>query len=173
MDIKSRIRTIPNHPKQGVLFHDITTLLLDPEATDHCIEQIIKHFEGKKIDKIVGVESRGFIFGALVANKFNLPFVIVRKCGKLPAETERIEYETEYSTDCIEIHKDAIDEGDNILIVDDLIATGGTAAAQAKLIEKLGAKIVGFAFIVELSDLKPRKKLKGYNVFSIVKSEGG
>lgn len=172
VDIESKIRKIPDHPKPGILFYDITTLLLDPEATKHCINLILNHFKGKKIDKILGAESRGFIFGILVAEKLNLPFVPVRKCGKLPAATERIEYTTEYSTDCLEVHSDAIKKGDKVLIIDDLLATGGTALAQAVLVEKLGADVVGFGFVIELNNLKGKDKIVGYDIFSILKVEG-
>jgi adenine phosphoribosyltransferase len=172
MDIESKIRKIPDHPKPGILFYDITTLLLDPEATSYCIDLIVKHFKEKKITKVLGAESRGFIFGVLVAEKMRLPFVPVRKCGKLPAATERIEYTTEYSTDCLEVHSDAISEGDKVLIVDDLLATGGTALAQAVLVERLGADVVGFGFVIEMTNLHGKKKIQGYDVFSVLEVEG-
>ena len=173
LDIKSKIRTVKDYPKQGILFYDITTLLLDPEATRYCVNKIVEHFKGKKIDVVIGAESRGFIFGTLVAEKLGVGFALVRKCGKLPAETERVEYETEYSKDCVEIHKDAVNKGDKVLIVDDLAATGGTAAAQIELVKKVEGEVVGLAFVVELTDLGLREKLKGYEVFSVVKAEGG
>ena len=172
MDIESKIRKIPDYPKPGIMFYDITTLLLDPKATEYCINLLMNHFKNKKIDKIIGAESRGFIFGILVASKMKLPFVPVRKCGKLPAATEKIEYTTEYSSECLEIHIDAINKGDNILIIDDLLATGGTALAQAVLVERLNAKVAGFGFVIELNNLKGKDKIDRYDIFSILKVEG-
>ena len=172
IDLKSKIRTIPNWPKPGVMFRDITTLLKDPLAVKEVINKFYEKYKNVQIDKIVGVESRGFIFGSLLADKLELPLVIVRKPGKLPAATSQIEYELEYGTDKLEIHNDAVSLGDKILIVDDLIAIGGTGLACCKLVEKLGGKIIGCAFVIELPDLKGREKLKDYEVFSLVKFEG-
>lgn len=172
MDIKQYIRTIPDWPKQGVMFRDITTLLKEPKALKYVISKFVERYKDRKIDKIVGIESRGFIFGSILAHELNVGFVLARKPGKLPAESERIEYETEYSKDGIEIHKDAISEGDNVLIVDDLIATSGTSKAAAELVERMKGKVEEIAFVIELPELKGREKLKGYNVFSLVEFEG-
>ncbi len=171
-DLKSTIRTIPNWPKPGVMFRDITTLIKDPQAFNYVIQQFAEHYQHKNIDKIAGIESRGFIFGATLAYKLNLPFVLIRKKGKLPAETVSQEYALEYGTDKIEMHKDAVNAGENILIVDDLIATAGTLWAAAQLVEKLGAKVYGCAVVIELPNLKGRDKIANYNLFSLVKFDG-
>ncbi len=168
LDLRSKIRHIKDFPKQGIVFRDITTLLKDPDAMKYAISQFKEYYKNKKIDLIVGPESRGFIFGSLLAHELHLPFAPLRKPGKLPAETEKEEYELEYGTDAIEIHKDAVNQGDNILIVDDLIATGGTCEAAAKLIERLGGNVLGFAFLIELSFLNPREKLKNYDIFTLI-----
>jgi len=170
--IKKSIRTIPHFPKQGVMYRDITTLLKDPEAMKKVMDIFTKKYKDKGIDIVTGIESRGFIFGSLLAEKINASFVPVRKKGKLPAEKETQEYELEYGTDTLEIHKDAIKPGQKVLVVDDLIATGGTAAATAQLVEKLGGKLEELAFVIELPDLKGREKLKKHNVYSIVSFEG-
>jgi adenine phosphoribosyltransferase len=170
--IKSKIRTVPHWPKEGIMFRDITTLLKDPEGFKETIDLLYKRYKDKKIDKVVGIEARGFIFGAPLAYLLGCGFVPVRKPGKLPAECESEEYILEYGTDKIEIHKDAISKGDNVLIVDDLIATAGTAGAAKNLVKRLGGKLVECAFIVELTDLKGRDKLKGENIFSVVEFEG-
>jgi adenine phosphoribosyltransferase len=170
--IKSKIRTVPHWPKQGIMFRDITTLLKDPEGFRETIDLLYERYKDKKIDKVVGIESRGFIFGAPLAYLLGCGFVPVRKPGKLPAECESEEYTLEYGKDKIEIHKDAIDKNDNILIVDDLIATAGTASAARNLIKKLGGKIVECAFIVELIDLRGRDKLRGERIYSVVEFEG-
>ncbi len=159
-DLKSTIRTIPHWPKSGIMFRDITTLLKDPDAFRYCIERFKEKYKDKKITTIAGIESRGFIFGAALAHQMNLPFVPIRKKGKLPAETVAQEYELEYGTDKIEVHKDALVPGDNVLIVDDLIATGGTALAACQLIEKLQAMVAGCAFVIDLPELKGKEKLK-------------
>lgn len=171
-DLKSKIRTIPHWPKQGVMFRDITTLIKNPEAFDYAISQFKEHCQNKNIQKIAGIESRGFIFGAALARELGLPFILIRKKGKLPAETVSQEYALEYGTDKIEIHKDAVDEGDNVLIVDDLLATGGTASAACKLIEKLNGKVAGCAFVIDLPELKGKEKLKDYPVFNLIEFEG-
>lgn len=168
MDLKNIIRNVPDFPKKGIMFRDITTLLKDPDAMKYCVNEIAEHFKDKEIDFVAGIESRGFIIAPLIAENFHCGFIPVRKVGKLPAETIKHEYELEYGTDTIEIHFDAVREGDNVLIVDDLIATGGTSLATTQLIEKLGGKIVGLAFLIELSFLKGRDKLKKYDVFSLV-----
>ena len=170
--IKSKIRTVPHWPKQGIMFRDITTLIKDPEGFKETIDLLYSRYKDKKIDKVVGIESRGFIFGAPLAYLLGCGFVPVRKPGKLPAECESEEYTLEYGKDKIEIHKDAIDKGDRVLIVDDLIATAGTASAARNLIKKLGGKLVECAFIVELVDLRGRDKLKGENIYSVVEFEG-
>ena len=172
MNLKKIIRNVPDFPKKGIMFRDITTLLKDPDAMKYCVNEIVEHFKDKDIDFVAGIESRGFIIAPLIAEKFHCGFIPVRKVGKLPAETIKHEYELEYGTDTIEIHFDAVREGDKVLIVDDLLATSGTSVAATRLIEKLGGKIVGLAFIVELSFLKGRNKLKGHDVFSLVKYEG-
>jgi len=170
--IKSKIRTVPHWPKEGIMFRDITTLIKDPQGFKETIDLLHIRYKDKKIDKVVGIESRGFIFGAPLAYLLGCGFVPVRKPGKLPAECESEEYTLEYGTDKIEIHKDAIDKDDNILIVDDLIATAGTAVAARNLVKKLGGNLVEIAFIVELVDLKGRDKLKGENIYSVVEFEG-
>jgi len=170
--IKSKIRTVPHWPKQGIMFRDITTLLKDPDGFKETIDLLYDRYKDKKIDKVIGIESRGFIFGAPLAYLLGCGFVPVRKPGKLPAECEFEEYTLEYGKDKIEIHKDAISKGDKVLIVDDLIATAGTANAARNLVKKLGGEVVECAFIVELVDLKGRDKLKGENIYSVVEFEG-
>ncbi len=168
-DLKKYIRSIKDFPQKGIMFRDITTLLQEPKALSETLEQLFTFAEGLKIDKVVGIESRGFIFGSLLADRLKAGFVPIRKPGKLPAETESETYELEYGTDKIEIHKDAIKTGENVLLHDDLLATGGTAEASCKLIEKLGGKIVQISFIIELTFLNGKEKLKKYDVRSIVK----
>lgn len=167
-DIKKYIRTVKDFPKKGIMFRDITTLLKTPEGLKTSFNALLKFTEGLKIDKVVGIESRGFMLGAMLAERLNAGFVPIRKPGKLPAETVKEEYSLEYGTDAIEIHKDAIESGESILLHDDLLATGGTAKAAVNLIEKLGGKIVQVSFIIELSFLKGRERLKGYDVRSLV-----
>jgi len=172
--VKSKIRTIPHWPKKGVMFRDITTLLKDKEGYNHMIELLVERYKNKNIDIIAGIESRGFITGAVLAHRLGIGFVPIRKPGKLPAETVSEEYELEYGKDKIEVHKDAIQKGAKVLLVDDLVATSGTAVAAANLIKKLGGEIVECSFIVELPDLGGREKLekKGLKVFSLVQFEG-
>ncbi len=172
--IKSMIRTIPHWPKKGIMFRDITTLLKDREGFNSMIDVFVERYADKEIDVIVGIESRGFITGAILANRLGKGFVPIRKLGKLPAETVQEEYELEYGTDKIEVHRDAINKGTKVLLVDDLIATGGTALAACKLITKLGGKVVECSFIVDLQDLGGKKKLEdaGYRAFALVKFEG-
>jgi len=170
--IRAKIRTVPHWPKQGIMFRDITTLIKDPDGLRETIDLLYERYKDKKIDKVVGIESRGFIFGAPLAYLLKCGFIPVRKPGKLPAECEREEYTLEYGTDTIEIHKDAIDKGDRVLIVDDLIATAGTASAARNLVKKLGGNLVECAFIVELVDLRGRDKLKGEHIYSVVEFEG-
>lgn len=168
MDLKAHIRNIKDFPKQGIMFRDITTLLKNPEAMKFTSDKLLDFAKGLKIDKVVGIESRGFIFGSILSEKLNAGFVPVRKPGKLPAEKEKATYQLEYGTDTLEIHKDAITPGDHVLIHDDLLATGGTMEAVCKMIEKLGGNVVQISFIIELTFLKGREKLKGYDVRSIV-----
>jgi len=167
-DLNSHIRTVPDFPKPGIGFKDITTLLKNGKALRQSVDELAEKFTGKKIDKIVGIESRGFIFGTAIAYKWNIGFIPVRKPGKLPAETISQEYELEYGTDKIEIHKDAISTADKILIVDDLLATGGTAAATVELVKKLGGDIQGIGFLIELTFLNGRQKLGDYEVVSLI-----
>jgi adenine phosphoribosyltransferase len=172
--IKSLIRTVPHYPKQGVQFRDITTLLKDPLGLKVTVDELYKHCADLKIDKVVGVESRGFLIGTPLAYKLGVGFVPIRKQGKLPAETVGHDYELEYGSDRVEIHTDAIEKGERILLVDDLIATGGTAIASAALIEKLGGKVVECAFIIDLISLGGRKRLedKGYSMYALCEFEG-
>lgn len=167
-DLKQYIRNVHDFPKKGIVFRDITTLLKNPTALKEAIEQLYESTKGLKIDKVVGIESRGFIFGAMLAEKLNVGFVPLRKPGKLPAETEKEFYDLEYGKDSIEIHKDAISKGERVLVHDDLLATGGTAKAAINLVEKLGGEVVQVLFLVELSFLKGREKLQGHNVKSLV-----
>lgn len=170
--IKSKIRTVPHWPKQGIMFRDITTLLKDAQGFKETIDLLYERYKDKKIDKVVGIESRGFIFGAPLAYLLGAGFIPIRKPGKLPSECESEEYTLEYGKDKIEIHKDAITKGDNVLIVDDLIATAGTASAARNLVKKLGGNLIECAFIIELVDLKGRSKLTGENVYSVVEFQG-
>jgi len=168
--IKSKIRTVPHFPKKGIMFRDVTTLLMDYKALKKTAELLARKFKNKKIDTVAAIESRGFVFGALLAWQLKKGLALIRKPGKLPAETIFEEYELEYGTNKIEIHKDAISKGDRVLLVDDLYATGGTMLAACRLIEKLGGKVVGCAFAIEqkLPEGKARKKLKKYNLFKLV-----
>ena len=159
IDLKSVIRDIPDFPKKGIVFKDITTLLKDAQAFRQAVEDLCAPYRDNKIDTIVGVESRGFIFGGAMAVALGVGFVPARKPGKLPAETLKEEYALEYGTDAVEIHRDAIREGMRVLVVDDLLATGGTAAATIRLVENLGGRIIGVAFLIELNFLKGRDKL--------------
>lgn len=174
MPIKSRIRTIADWPKKGIMFRDITTLLKDPVGLKLCLDNFLERYKEKDIDVVVGIDSRGFILGGALAYELNKGFVPVRKKGKLPAEVESEEYALEYGTDTIEIHKDAITAGQKVLIIDDLIATGGTALAAAKLVKKLGGEIIELAFIVALPDLGGGEKLKaaGFDYYSQTTFEG-
>lgn len=174
MPIKSRIRTVPHYPKQGVMFRDITTLLLDPVGFRVTINELVNRYTGMKIDKVAGIEARGFIIGAALAYQLGVGFIPIRKKGKLPAETIGQEYALEYGTDCIEIHLDAVGKGEKILLVDDLIATGGTAEAAVKLIEKMGGKVIECVFVIDLPDLGGRKRLEKlkHKVFALSEFEG-
>jgi len=171
MDLSKKIRTVPHFPKKGIMFKDITTLLQDSAAFRQAIDALVEYFMKKDLhfDKVVSTESRGFILGSIMAYEFHAGFVPLRKPGKLPYKKIRQEFRTEYSTDAFEIHTDAIEKGESVLIVDDLLATSGTARAAVDLVEKLGGKVNGIAFLVELTFLKGREKLKGYDVFSLIK----
>ena len=157
------IREVPNFPKQGINFKDITTLLLNPELSTEIIDAFIERLKGKKIDAIVGVESRGFLFGFLLAIKMKIPFVPIRKVGKLPGETLKFKYDLEYGSAEMEVHKSDIKEGWNVVVHDDLLATGGTACAASELIQKLGANVAAFAFVISLDYLKGNEKLEKYS----------
>ena len=166
--LKSLVREVPDFPKAGVLFYDITTLLKDAKGLHELIDALGDGYAGKGIDKVVGIEARGFIFAPAVAYALNAGFVPVRKPKKLPAATERVEYQLEYGTDVLEIHRDAIEAGENVLIVDDVLATGGTAAAVTKLVEKLNGKVAGLGFVIELDFLKGREKLPGRDIRALL-----
>lgn len=168
-DLKDRIRNIPNFPKPGIVFRDITTLLNDPKAFAKVIDIYSEHFKDKGINKIVAVESRGFIFGGALAYKMGAAFIPVRKLGKLPGETIKKEYELEYGVDALEMHRDSIKSGDNVLVVDDLMATGGTLAASCGMVEKLGGNIAGIGVLVELSYLKGQELFKNYDYLPLIK----
>jgi adenine phosphoribosyltransferase len=167
-DLKAYIREVPDFPKPGILFYDITTLLQHPLALRMTVDRFVWFFSQKRIDKVVGIESRGFIFAPTVAYNLNAGFVPVRKPGKLPYQRASQGYDLEYGTDAIEMHNDAILPGEQVLIIDDLIATGGTALAAAKLVESLGGTVAGFGFLVELTFLPGRQKLKDYEVQSLI-----
>lgn len=168
MDLKEKIRVIEGFPKEGISFKDITTLVADGEAFKESIDRIAEHLRDKNVDVILGPEARGFIFGVPVAYALGVGFVPVRKKGKLPAETVSVEYSLEYGVDVLEIHKDAIKKGQRVAIVDDLLATGGTVDAVAKLVEKVGAEVVALDFAIELTVLRGRDKLEGYEIMSLV-----
>ena len=169
-NVKSKIRSVKDFPKKGIIFRDITTALKDPETLKDMIDYLCDQFKDEKIDYIAGIESRGFIFGMPMAYKLNAGFVPIRKPNKLPAETISQEYQLEYGTDKIEVHTDAIEKGANVLIVDDLLATGGTAEAACKLIKKTGGNLIGIAFLIELEDLNGREKFdKNLKVISMLK----
>lgn len=168
-ELKKYIREVPDFPKEGILYYDISTLLQDPLALRMTIDQFVWLFANEHVDKVVGIESRGFMFGSIVAYNLNAGFVPVRKPGKLPAHTVGEEYELEYGTDKLEIHSDGIESGERVLIVDDLIAIGGTAAATARLVESVGGEVVGLGFVVELAFLDGRSRLSGYSVESLIK----
>ena len=174
MPIKSRIRTIPDYPKPGIQFRDITTLLLDPVGLSLAVQQLVEPFKGLRVDKVAGIEARGFILGGAVAVALHAGFVPVRKAGKLPHETIGEDYSLEYGTDRVEIHTDAIGQGDQILLIDDLIATGGTAAATVELIARAGGVVMGCGFVIDLPDLGGADRLReqGLEVRSLCAFEG-
>jgi adenine phosphoribosyltransferase len=166
--LKSLIREVPDFPKKGILFYDITTLLKDKLGLATLIDALAEYYLPKQVDLVLGMEARGFIFGPALAYRLNAGFVPVRKPGKLPAETSKVSYDLEYGSNTLEIHKDAIQKGQHVIIVDDLLATGGTAEATAKLAKSLGAEIIGLGFVVELDFLNGKDKLKPYDVFSLL-----
>ena len=168
MNLKELIRDIPDFPIEGILFRDITTLLQNPKGLNYVIDQMAETFAAQSIDYVAGIESRGFIFGTPLACRLEAGFVPIRKPGKLPAAVHAMEYELEYGTDRLEIHQDAFAPGSRVLIVDDLLATGGTAAAAAQLVEKTDSELIGFSFIIELTDLAGRQKLPSYPVQSLI-----
>ena len=174
MNLKDFIRSIPNYPKKGILFRDITTLIKNEHAFEECINQIIEISKNYKIDKVAAIESRGFVFGSAVSYLLKKPFIMFRKKNKLPAETHSVDFELEYGTATIEVHKDSIEKDDSILIIDDLIATGGTAEAAAKLVEMSNAKIAAFVFAINLFDLGGSDNLvkKGYKVENLMNFPG-
>jgi adenine phosphoribosyltransferase len=169
MNLKDYIRNITDFPKPGILFRDITTLLKDKRAFKVAVDSLTDKFKDKKIDLVVAIEARGFILGGAIAHKLNAGFVPVRKHGKLPSKTNSVTYSLEYGTDTLEMHHDAIRSSDKVLIVDDLLATGGTVKAVVNLVRQLKARIVGIAFLIELTDLKGRDKLKGLPIYSLIK----
>jgi len=166
--LKALIREVPDFPKKGILFYDITTLLKDKLGLATLIDALAEYYQAKQVDLVLGMEARGFIFGPALAYRLNAGFVPVRKPGKLPAETSKVSYDLEYGSNTLEIHKDAIEKGQRVIIVDDLLATGGTAEATAKLAKSLGAEIAGLGFVVELDFLNGKDKLKAYDVFSLL-----
>jgi len=172
LDFRELIRDVPDFPKTGIVFKDISTLTRDAAGLRGAVDAIAEKYEGAGLDAVVGIEARGFIFGAAVAYRLGVGFVPARKPGKLPAETVKAEYELEYGTDAIEMHRDSVEPGQRILIVDDLLATGGTAAAAARLVEELGGKVVAVAFVIDLAFLKGREKLEGHEVFCLVEYDG-
>ena len=172
MDLRNVIRTIPNFPKEGIMFRDITSLIENPKAFEFCINQFKEKFANQGINKIAGIESRGFVFGSVLAKEMGLPFVLIRKKGKLPGKTVSQSYDLEYGSDMIEVHINSINEGESVLVIDDLIATGGTAAAACSLVEKVGGKVAGCAFVINLPELNGCKKLEKYDVTCLVEFEG-
>ncbi|HWS30778.1 MAG TPA: adenine phosphoribosyltransferase [Clostridia bacterium] len=168
MELKDTIRNIPDFPQKGILFRDITTLLKDADAYHELIKRIVKSLEGKEVDLVVGPEARGFVIGSALAYALHAGFVLARKPGKLPCKTNRYEYGLEYGADVLEIHTDAIQPGQKVVFVDDLLATGGTALATIRLVEQAGGEVVAARFAIELSDLDGRAKLKGYDIGAVV-----
>lgn len=172
VNLADTVRSIPGFPKEGIIFRDITTLLKDKNAFKQSIDALVKKYKNKGIDTIVAVESRGFILGSVIAYKLGAGFVPVRKKGKLPAKAISATYELEYGTDTLEIHEDAINPNAKVLIVDDLLATGGTVKAVTELVKRLKGRIIGIAFLIELVDLKGKEKLKDYPIYSLIKFKG-
>ena len=172
MELKDYIREIPDFPRPGILFRDITPLLANPAAFGYVVDRFVEHYKERGIDSIAAIEARGFLFGAPLAHRLGLQLVPVRKPDKLPYSSLREEYALEYGTDAVEIHSDGIVPGQRVLVVDDLLATGGTLAATAKLVEKAGGRVAGMALVMELLGLEGRKRLSAYDVFSLVQYEG-
>ena len=168
MDLKEKIRNIPDFPKEGILFRDITTLLKDAQAFQFAVDELTRRYKDTPIDIIAGIESRGFIMGTVLAYQLNKGFVPIRKPGKLPAETLSAEYSLEYGTDKIEMHVDAVKSGDKVLLIDDLLATGGTMKAACELVERAGGQVVECSLLIELAALNGKEKLKGYDVYSMI-----
>ncbi len=168
-NLKKLIREVPDFPKPGIVFYDITTLLKDPVGLHRAVDSLANHYVGKDIHRVVGIEARGFIFAPMVAYRLNAGFVPVRKAKKLPAAVARAAYNLEYGQDSLEIHRDAIGDGQDVLVIDDLLATGGTAAAVAGLVESLGGRVRGIGFLIELEALKGREKLSRYDLHSVLK----
>lgn len=166
--VKQRVRDVPNFPKPGIVFKDITPVLADPRAFNICLDLMAERYDGQNVEAIVGIESRGFIFGAALASRMRKAFVPARKPGKLPYDTHRVEYALEYGKDAIEIHRDAVKKGERVLIVDDLLATGGTAAAAIELVQKIGGNVIGAAFAIELTFLPGRERLRPIEAFSLI-----
>ena len=168
-DLKKLIREVPDFPKPGILFYDITTLLKDAAGLQALSSRLADRYDAERPDIVLGIEARGFVFGPLLATRLERGFVPVRKPGKLPSDTVEVSYDLEYGQDTLQVHRDAVEPGQRVLIVDDLLATGGTAAATCQLVEKLGGTVAGLAFVVELTFLNGRDKLPGYEVFSLLK----
>jgi adenine phosphoribosyltransferase len=168
-ELSNAIRDVPDFPKKGILFKDITTLLKDGDKLRKAVDALCEQYNNVKVDKVLGVEARGFIFAPMVAYKLGAGFVPVRKPGKLPAKTKAVTYDLEYGTDTLEIHEDAIGKGDKVLIIDDLLATGGTAAGVVKMVRELGGEVLGVGFLIELTFLNGKEKLKGVDVFSLIR----
>ncbi len=170
-EVERAIRVVPDYPKQGIPFKDLTTLWKDGKLNRKVMDAMERRWKGRKLDKVVGIEARGFIVGAPLADRLGIGFVPARKVGKLPASKLSVHYELEYGRQGLEMHSDSISKGDRVLIVDDLLATGGTSKATATLVERMGGKVVGFAFVTEVRGLNGRRKLSGYEVYSIAKND--
>jgi adenine phosphoribosyltransferase len=168
-ELKALIREVPDFPKPGILFYDITTLLKDAIGLHRAVDALANHYVGRAIDRVVGIEARGFIFAPMVAYRLNAGFVPVRKPGKLPAAVEKATYQLEYGADALEVHRDAITKGQQVLIIDDLLATGGTASAVAGMVERLGGVVTGLGFLIELDCLKGRERLPGYDIHTVLR----
>jgi len=170
-EIKKVIREIPDHPKPGIVFYDLSTVFRDAEAFRSAVDRFLERYDGDRYDAVAGIEARGFLLAAAIAYRAGKGVVLFRKPGKLPAETESVSYDLEYGSDALEVHRDAIEPGQRILVVDDLLATGGTAEAAGRLVERLGGAVHGFAFLVELAFLSGRERLDGHDVFSLIRYE--
>jgi adenine phosphoribosyltransferase len=168
MDLKKLIREVPDFPKPGILFYDVTTLLKDKDGFGTVIDSLEERYRDERVDAVIGIEARGFIFAPVVAYALGTGFIPVRKSKKLPAEVEFMEYQLEYGTDRLEVHRDAVRSGQNVLIIDDVLATGGTAQAVAKLVERMGGQVAGLGFVIELGFLNGRAKLNGYDIYSVL-----